>query len=322
MIDATASILNSINQQGHSIKAGILKTLIYFDIFSYPLTKYELIKFHQRPILDQADFDQCIADLISTGILFKRGDFYLLHDNSKAVDKRAEGNKLALQKMPIAKKYASIIARFPFVRAVLISGSLSKNYMEADSDVDFFIVTAPNRLWLLRTMLGVFRRVFLLNSHRYFCTNYLVDDQTLRIEEKNFFTAIELSTLIPVYGEHYSSKLRVMNNWTAKYLPNLTENKADLIKFKDSKTKRFLEWLLHFPLFDKLDTLSMNFNLARWRKKFAAQLDAKDFNIAFKTHKGVSKSHPKFLQKKILTLYYQRLKFFESRVNISLTDQV
>lgn len=39
--------------------------------------------------------------------------------------------------MSIAKYRAKFIAKFPFVKAVGISGSLSKGYYDNESDIDF-----------------------------------------------------------------------------------------------------------------------------------------------------------------------------------------
>ncbi len=59
-----------------------------------------------------------------------------------------EYNRLAEIRLKDAKKYARVIANFPFIQAVFISGSLSKHVMKPNSDIDFFIITKPDRLWL------------------------------------------------------------------------------------------------------------------------------------------------------------------------------
>ena len=57
-----------------------------------------------------------------------------------------------------AKWGASIIAAFPFVRAVGISGSLSKQYADENSDIDYFIITAANRLWIAKNLPAYFQK--------------------------------------------------------------------------------------------------------------------------------------------------------------------
>ena len=99
-----------------------------------------------------------------------------------------------------ALRNARLIFHFPFTRAIMISGSLSKNYADEASDVDYFIIVKPGRLWIARTLLIIYKRIFLMNSKKYFCVNYFIDEDHLEIEEKNLFTAVELTTLIPIHG--------------------------------------------------------------------------------------------------------------------------
>ena len=85
--------------------------------------------------------------------------------------------------------------------------------MDEHSDLDFFIITKPNRLWIARMLLALYQKIVLLNSHKYFCVNYFVDEHHLAIEEKNLYTATELSTLIPLYGKEYYPQLMMANHW-------------------------------------------------------------------------------------------------------------
>ncbi len=97
--------------------------------------------------------------------------------------------------------------------------------MDERSDLDFFIITAPNRLWIARTLLVLYKRVFLANSHKHFCVNYFIDEKHLEIEEKNLFTATELATVIPLYGSKQYENLQGVNSWLARILPQLYTTK-------------------------------------------------------------------------------------------------
>ena len=98
----------------------------------------------------------------------------------------AKANAPAKAKAPVkakvlvkAKAKARFISKFPFVAAVGVSGSLSKGYYDSDSDIDFFIITQHNRLWICRTLLMVYKKIFLLNSRKYFCPNYFISSEQL-----------------------------------------------------------------------------------------------------------------------------------------------
>src|SRR5690606_39126981 len=103
---------------------------------------------------------------------------------------------------------------FPFVAFVGISGSLSKGFAAADGDFDFFIITSANRLWICRTLLHLFKKLsFLAGAQHRFCMNYFIDISHAAIEERNRYTAIELSSLIPVCGLKVYQHFLSQNKW-------------------------------------------------------------------------------------------------------------
>ncbi|NJM25866.1 MAG: hypothetical protein HC859_10675 [Bacteroidia bacterium] len=175
-----ATILNVSPIQQHAIH-----TLLYFDIFKYPLRNQEIFKFLRTNHLDEETLRNEVEALVNAGLIHRFGEFYSISDTDDNVERRLRGNQLAALSLPVAQRQARLIARFPFVRAVMASGSLSKGYMEASSDLDFFIVTQPGRLWIARTLLVLYKRVFLGNSHKHFCVNYFVDANHLEIADKN-----------------------------------------------------------------------------------------------------------------------------------------
>ena len=105
--------------------------------------------------------------LVDSSYIYSFDGFYMLHCNSECLNKRLENNKRATRFLKIARRMSSLMRRFPFVKAVFISGSLSKNVMPRDGDIDYFIITEPNRLWVCRTFLILFKKIFLFNSHKW-----------------------------------------------------------------------------------------------------------------------------------------------------------
>jgi len=133
-----------------------------------------------------AIIDSAFVNLIDRQLIYRFGEFYSLTNDPSSVH-RGRRAMCCSEKMHTAKKIARLMASFPFVRAVILSALFPKGYMDDQSDIDYFIITASGRLWLVRTAMALFRRVFLLNSHKDFCTNYFVGTSTLEIGEKKYF---------------------------------------------------------------------------------------------------------------------------------------
>src|SRR5574338_596916 len=287
-------LISEQNKIISSLSKSIIKTLAYYDIFEYPLTANEIYQNLGINSVSYSDVYTEIQILQSKGLVYKNKDFYLLSNNDYFINRRIAGNNLAEKKLASAYKMTKLIAKFPYVRAILLSGSISKGYMEKDSDVDYFIITNPNRLWVARLLLMAFKKIFLLNSRKIFCINYFVDTEKLEIEEKNIFTATELVTLIPTYGKELYDEL-----------------------YNNNIIQKFFEKILNNPFGDKLDDFAMNLFEKSNHKKYS-EYNSRDFQLAFKTSKKESKHHPKFFQKRVLDAFMNKLKSLENNFNISL----
>lgn len=296
----------------------ILRTLAYYDIFSYPLTAEEIYQSLGVNHTTPEEIQKELESLSAQQLVYSKGQFYLLNDNDKFIERREKGNRLAVKRLRTARRVSSFISRFPFIRGIMLSGSLSKGFMEKDSDIDYFVVTHPNRVWFSRLMLMAFKKIFLFNSRKIFCINYFVDAENLEIEEKNIFTATELVTLLPTFGRDAYEKLYQKNIWVKDYYPNFPRREASVIlDRKNGMLKSFLEKLLGRKLGDKIDDFAMalfnKFNRLRYKN-----YTEDEFRLAFKSTKKESKHHPKFFQKKVLLEFDNKIKSLEEKFRISL----
>jgi hypothetical protein len=292
----------------------VVNTLLYFDIFHYPLTTTEIFRYLQTNHVSESDVQTRLDSLVNDSILFRLGNFYSPQNNYELEQRRLKGNNLAHQSLVLARKKAKLISSFPFVRAVMISGSLSKGYMDEKSDFDFFIVTENERLWIARTLLVMYKRIFLFNSHKYFCVNYFVDTDHLEIEEQNLFTATELATLIPVVDEGHYPALMDANKWLHSFFPNyLPRTLAEIIPLGQHKLKGALESLINLLFGRYWEKLFMYLTLKRWKKKYQEKYNRADFEVAFKSKEYVSKNHPNNYQLKVMGLYEEKIRSFQKQ---------
>jgi hypothetical protein len=206
------------------------------------------------------------------------------------------------------------------VRGVFLSGSISKGYLDEKADIDYFIITEHNRLWIARIFLVFFKKLFLLNSYKFFCINYFISTENLEIEEKNIYTAIELATLIPTYGANIYNSLYNANQWIKQYVPNYP--KRDVSNVPQSRKKisqTIIETLLNNRFGDYIDNKVMGLFI-KFDEKHYGTLDKETFKLAFKTRKNVSKHHPNYFQKRVLESLHKKLEQLELKHNIALSE--
>jgi hypothetical protein len=294
-----------------TLEQSILRTLLYFNLFQYPLRSEEIFKFLSTNSITPHDVERVLGDLTRKGRVYRYGDLYGLSADEAIAHRRLRGNNFAQRLASLAHRRGRFIGTFPFVRAVMASGSFSKGYMDENSDLDFFVVTAPGRLWIARMFIALYKRVFLLNRHKYCCCNYFITEDHLEIEEKNLFTATELATLVPICGRSVYHRLMRANLWVMQYFPNFRVTVPDNIpETRKSWFKRAVEVALTGRAGDKLAGLFRALTLRRWKRLYATQYPAADFELAFKSTASVSKNHPKHFQRRILERYDATLREF------------
>ncbi len=300
------------------LRRSILRTLAYYDIFSYPLTADEIYYNLGDNHTSLDEVKSVLKNLSAHQFVYQKDEFFLLKNNDNYINRRKTGNDLAEKRLKTARRVSGFISGFPFIRGILLSGSISKGFMEEDSDIDYFIITHPNRVWFSKLMLMVFKKIVLFNSKKIFCINYFVDSENLEIHEKNIFTATETVTLLPTFGKDFYEQFYEKNSWAKEFYPNFPKRGTkEIIEKKNGWLKSSLEKILSKSLGDKIDDFAMAL-FEKYNKRKYKNYNPDEFKIAFKSSKKESKHHPKFFQKKVLEEYDNKIKSLEQKLRISL----
>ncbi len=137
------------NQQPLNIAFNIIKPIVFLDIFSYPVTSYELWRFLDR----KYDLDLVIRladDLVKRRILdFKQG-FYFLNGQEELIDIRRARYNYTQHKLKIAKRFSYLFSLFPGIRLIAAANLIGGHNLRLNSDIDLFIITKPRNIWLTR----------------------------------------------------------------------------------------------------------------------------------------------------------------------------
>lgn len=286
----------------------ILAALAYFDMWDYPLTRGEIYLFMERK-RGQNEFDQALTYLTNNKLIFRFDQFYSLKNDYMVATRRLKGNKKAAGLMAKAKETGAFLVKFPYVRGIAISGSLSKNCADDNSDIDFFIITAANRLWLARTFMHLFKKLtFLVGKQHNYCMNYYVDEAQLQIVEKNIYTAIEVATIIPVEGDTTFENFYKANAWISDFLPNKCMRLATANPLRKHRIKSFIELLFNNRFGAWLDHILMHITAGRWNKKTEQKkLNMRGAVMSMAAGRHFAKPAPENFQQRLIERYRLKL---------------
>lgn len=298
----------------------LLKPILYFSLFKYPLTEEEIYSFSDVNTKEEVKRD--LNELVQKNVIYQIDGFYLCENDASLVERRLSGNQMAKDIHHKANKVSRFISKFPYVEGVGISGSLSKGYFDKDGDIDFFILTTPNRLWVARTLLILYKKIFLFDSKKYFCVNYFISTNALEIDEKNRFTATELVTLMPMYGNGSFHDFYKQNTWVHSFLPNksIEEGLVNMNGVKNPWLTRMIEKILSGSIGEQLDRLFLKITYQKWKQKFT-HLDKSNFSVALKSNKNVSKHHPLNFQRKVIERLNEKYDEYLHKHNIHIAKE-
>lgn len=209
-----------------TISKDIIKTCSYGHIFSYPLTLLQIHKYIISKHTHSLDEIKKALHLIDV-IEHKRG-YYFIQGNNEFVKERKKREREGKKKLVKARKVAKILSYIPFIKLIGISGSLAMNNASRDDDIDLFIITQKNTLWISRICITVI--LLLLKAKRKrgekvvkdkICVNMIMELDNLCLAEKNIYTAHEIAQVKILINKNQTFERFIhCNVWIKKYIPN------------------------------------------------------------------------------------------------------
>jgi hypothetical protein len=214
------------------LSTALIKVLVFFDLFYYPLTSYEAWRY----LSIETDFlsvKKTLENLVKNNKIKEKNGFYFLFNREENLIYRKKRYHFANRKIKKAMKAARLFSLLPFVKFVALSNLIGRHNMRDGSDIDLFIISAKNRLWLTRLfcaglmkILG--RRPNKKNKRDKICLSFYVDDNHLDLESlslkdnNDYYFYFWLAGLYPLYDKGaYHFYLIKNNQWLKKYLPNI-----------------------------------------------------------------------------------------------------
>lgn len=296
-----------------SVEIQILKAILYSDIFDYPLTAAEILKFLPAGI-EISDI-QLAKYLKNSKFVEESDNFYFILGRKNIVSVRKKREELSDKKIKKAQKIIKVLSAIPTVKFIGISGGLAMKNSEEKDDIDLFIISHKDSLWITRMLI-----IFILKAmgkHRgrrnknikdRICINMLAEEGSISFpkERQDFYTAHEIVQLLPIFErDSMYKKFLWANKWITKYLPNAIDIK--ILRYKDiKKTKKAPNILVSNILISLLNPLAKSVQLFSIKKHKTIEVVSDSF-LAF---------HPFDYKNHVLKLYNRSLKKYGIREKI------
>ena len=222
-----------------ALRASILKTLAYADIFDYPLTASEihhwLIRSNQFPVVSIQQLQVALQQTVNCKLVTVNSGFYFLTGRQKIVSLRQARSRWSQEKLKLARRVGDWLKFIPTIKLVAVTGALAMSNPAITDDIDLMIVTSPHTLWLTRPLVVLLvsliakRRTPAKNYSNAICLNLWLDTTALAVSkpQRNLYTAHEVAQVKPLWDRHHThAHFLSANSWINNYLPNIFIPKA------------------------------------------------------------------------------------------------
>lgn len=285
-----------MSDQNQNLEKAIISTVVFFDIFDYPLTLVEIHKW-----LYKADKKYQLYDIIeilkSENLkikIFSESGFYFLVGRKDLIQTRLERYQLAEKKFKIALKAAAWIRWLTFVKMIAVCNNAGYNNASAKSDIDFFIVVKEGRLWFSRAIITLVVSLLGVRRHNKKITNRVclsfyissrnLDLSNIVLKPTDPYFIFWLATLAPIYNQGEYQKFLQSNRSLLNCLPNfyhtvLNNRRFVHIRSWDRFFRKIVTFILPDFIADKLERLSKLVQMKKMKRNSRSSPDQTGTNV-------------------------------------------
>lgn len=212
------------------MEKAILKTLIYADLFDYPMLSHEVHKWLVGKVASIEQVEKVLKKMVKNKRINYREGMFFLRGRKELVQKRLEKEVVSQKLYQKAIWIGRFLKIIPWIQLVGISGSLAMRNADEWSDIDLFVITRTRRVWLTRFVSALLLEFFgqrrrrednKKNSAGKICLNLLISEDVLEQKKYTLYLAHEVLQVKVLWERNKTyQKFLEANEWTGKFLPN------------------------------------------------------------------------------------------------------
>jgi predicted nucleotidyltransferase len=234
------------------LEQAVLATTAYSDSFDTPLLFEEVcerclfvpgsqnVGLARSEAQKRKDIQHALDELIRRKLLEQASSpqgsaFYFLPGRKNVIAQRSARLQHAQAKKSEIDQVVRFLRRVPWVSAVYLTGSMAIDAATDESDIDFMIITLPERLWLTRILVSFYaqlqgkRRSWNHEEPGSWCFNLWLDTNHLAVEpaKRDVYRAYELlQAKLLLDKDNTDVCLAAENSWMASFFAISKETPA------------------------------------------------------------------------------------------------
>jgi len=304
-----------------NLEKSILATIIYYNIFDIPLNSFEIwrylinlkrINFELGKKPELIDIIEVLNNKNLKSVIEEKNGFYFLKGRANLIEQRIARQKETIQKIKKFKKYLKFFSFLPFVKMIGLTGSISLENLDSQSDWDIFFILKKERLYFTTLLIAILTILFGKRRTRTktkdkICLNYFISNINLNIKYHSLYSAQIFQRMKLVYDkDKFYLKFKLNNKWLSDYFYFGFEKQKPFIKL--NKIFRFkklmLERIFNGRVGDCLEKISKNFirkRILKSQRKYSlpGRVIIDDFQIEY---------HPASPEFEVIKEYNKKMK--------------
>jgi len=297
-------------------RLSFIKTMCFFDIFDFSLTKEELHEY----MLDRKWSQEEISDFVNhEKFVIENKNYLFLEGRAITSIVRKDKERRAIKLIQKAQKFIKYMQFLPFIRMVGICNGLAFYDAEKGSDIDVFIITEKKRLFTARLFAYLYTQLLRIRRHGKkvkgrFCLSFIISNEAMNLEnlklnEDDIYFFYWIRLLQPVIGKVTYNSFIKENNWIHKYFDY--DFIQDKLIIPESKFQQSLQKIFEFPLkgaFGSWIESILRKSMQKRANRKAQKLADRSGIIISDT---ILKFHDQDMREKLSVLWKKRINMFE-----------